>query len=75
MGITKETWALQQTSQGDLLVAYFAGEDVGRAFTDFAASQDEFDRWMKQQLQEATGADLNTPPSSPISEILVDTEG
>ncbi len=73
VGISKETWALQHTSQGDVLVAYFAGEDISRAFADFATSQDEFDCWMKQGLQQVTGADLNTPPSGPISEILADT--
>ncbi|MDQ3512596.1 MAG: DUF6176 family protein [Chloroflexota bacterium] len=72
LGIVKETWAIQQTPQGDLLVGYVAGEDVGRAFTQFAASQDEFDRWFKQQMQEVTGADLNAPPTGPISEILAD---
>ena len=73
VGIVKETWAIQQTPQGDLFVAYVAGEDVARAFEEFAASQDEFDRWFKQRVQEATGADLNTPPPGPISEILADT--
>ena len=72
LGITKEVWAIQQMPQGDLLVGYLAGEDVGRAFTQFAASQDEFDRWFKQQMQEVTGADLNAPPTGPISEILAD---
>lgn len=74
MGITREVWAIQQTPQGDLFVAYMAGENVAQAFAQFAASQDEFDRWFKQQLQETTGADLNTPPPGPISEILADTE-
>jgi hypothetical protein len=74
VGLTKETWAIQETPQGDLFVAYMAGEDLARAFTEFAASQSEFDRWMKQRLQETTGADLNTPPAGPISEILADTD-
>src|SRR5262245_18250571 len=73
VGITKETWAIQQTPQGDLFVAYVTGEDVAEAFRQFAASQSEFDRWFKQQVQETTGADLNTPPPGPISEILADT--
>ena len=73
VGIVKETWAIQQTPQGDFFVAYVAGEDVARAFAEFAASQDEFDRWFKQQVQQATGADLSTPPPGPISEILADT--
>ena len=73
VGLTREVWAIQQTPQGDLLVAYMAGEDIARGFAVFAASQDAFDRWMKQQLQEVTGADLSTPPPGPISEIFADT--
>jgi len=74
LGIVKETWAIQPTPQGDLLVGYLAGEDVGRALTQFAASQDEFDRWFKQQLQEVTGADTDAPPTGPVSIILADYE-
>jgi hypothetical protein len=74
-GITKEVWAIQQTPQGDCFVAYMAGDDLAHSFREFAASQTEFDRWFKQQVQETTGADLNTPPPGPISEILADTVG
>ena len=73
VGITKEVWALQQTPQGDLFVVYITGENLAQAFEQFAASQTEFDRWFKQQVQETTGADLNTPPPGPISEILADS--
>lgn len=74
VGIVKETWALQQMPRGDLFVVYMAGENLAQAFEQFAASQDEFDRWQKQQIQETTGADLNTPPTGPISEILADCQ-
>ena len=74
VGIDREVWAIQQTPQGDMYVAYITGEDIAHAFREFAASQTEFDRWFKQQLQETTGADLNTPPPGPISEILADTK-
>jgi hypothetical protein len=73
VGIDREVWAIQQTPQGDMYVAYITGEDIAHAFKEFAASQTNFDRWFKQQLQETTGADLNTPPPGPISEILADT--
>lgn len=73
MGIDREVWAIQQTPQGDMYIAYITGDNIAEAFTQFAASQTEFDRWFKQQLQETTGADMNTPPSGPISEILADT--
>jgi hypothetical protein len=72
VGIAREVWAIQQMPQGDMFVAYMAGEDIAEAFKQLAASQSEFDRWVKQQLQETTGADLNTPPPGPISEILTD---
>ena len=72
LGLTKEVWAIQQTPQGDMFVVYIAGENIGAAFQRFAASQDEFDQWFKGQVLETTGADLNTPPSGPMSEILSD---
>jgi hypothetical protein len=73
VGVTKEVWAIQQTPQGDVFVAYMAGDNIARAFAQVAASQSEFDRWFKQRVQETTGADMNTPPPGPISEILTDT--
>ena len=74
VGVAKEVWAIQQTPQGDFFVVYMAGENIAHAFTQLATSQTEFDRWLKQQLRETTGADLNTPPPGPISEILTEVE-
>ena len=74
VGIVKETWAIQQTPQGDLFVVYMAGENLAETFAQFAASEDEFDLWQKQQVLETTGADLSTPPPGPISELLADIE-
>jgi hypothetical protein len=70
LGITKEVWAVQQTALGDLLVAYIESAALGEAFARFAASQDEFDRWFKERVLETTGADLNTPPPGPLSDVL-----
>ena len=74
LGITKEVWAIQQMPQGDLLVGYLAGENVGQAFSQFATFQDEFDRWFKQQMLEVTGVDMNMPPTGPMSEIVTNYE-
>ena len=74
LGFTKELWALQQTPQGDFLVGYLRGQDLGHATGLFAASQGDFDRWMKQQMHEVAGTDFNEPSTEPPSEILVDTE-
>jgi hypothetical protein len=72
VGVVKEMWAIQQTPQGDVFVAYVVGENIAQAFQFLATSQDSFDCWLKEQLQATTGADLNTPPAGPLSEILAD---
>lgn len=70
----KEVWAIQQLPQGEYYVVYFHGDSIPDAFQKFAASTDEFDVWFKQQVKETAGADLNTPPPGPMSEILSDYE-
>ena len=68
IGVTKEMWYLQQTPQGDLLVAYIESPDAASALMRFAQSQDPFDQWFKRSLAAVTGVDLNNPPPWPLSE-------
>jgi hypothetical protein len=70
LGITKEVWALQALPAGEAFVVYLEAPDVGGAFRRFAASQDAFDRWFKDRVRETTGADLNAPPTGPMSDVL-----
>ncbi len=70
IAITKESWYLQQTPNGDLFVAYMESPDFTRALAAFAESKDEFDLWFKQQMADVTGVDLNNPPPGPLSEQL-----
>jgi len=70
IGITKEVWYLARTPAGDQLVAYMESPDFPKALAMFSQSQDEFDLWFKHRLADATGLDLNTPPSSPLPELL-----
>jgi len=72
LGVVEEVWAIQAGAQGDLLVAYGAAPNLANAFQQFAASKDDFDQWFKTRLGEVTGADLNVPPTAPMSEILSD---
>jgi len=75
IGIPKESWYLQQTPMGDLLIGYMESPDFARALDLFASSRDEFDIWFKRRLAEVTGADLNSPPAGPMSEQLSSYEG
>jgi hypothetical protein len=70
IGIPKESWYLQQTPTADLLIVYVESPDFARALDLFARSRDEFDVWFKRRLADLTGADLNSPPPGPMSELL-----
>jgi AAA ATPase domain len=63
-------WYLAHAPAGDQFVAYMETPDFGRALSLFSASRDEFDLWFKRRLTDATGLDLNTPPSGPLPELL-----
>jgi hypothetical protein len=62
IGIPKEAWYIATIPSGDLLVAYMESNDFNRSLQLFSASQDEFDLWFKERLDNATGLDLNNPP-------------
>lgn len=68
IGVTREFWYLQQTPNGDLLVAYIESPNAAEALRRFSQSQDSFDQWFKRGLAEVTGVDLNNPPPWPLSE-------
>ncbi len=70
INITKESWHLQHSPQGDLLLAYIESPDFADALGMFSQSRDEFDQWFKRRLAEVTGVDLNDPPPGPLSEQL-----
>lgn len=70
IGITKELWFLQETPNGDLLVAYMESADFARALGQFGASQEPFDAWFKERLLAVTGVDLNEPLPGPLSELV-----
>ena len=70
MGIVKEAWYLAPAPAGDHLVAYLESPDFPAALSALSQSQDEFDRWFRQRLVDATGVDLSTPPAAPLPELL-----
>ena len=70
INITKESWYLQHSPQGDLLIAYIESPNFAEALSKFSQSHDEFDQWFKGRVAEVTGVDLNNPPPGPLSEQL-----
>jgi hypothetical protein len=70
-GITRETWALQETPMGSLMVVWFEG-DVEKAFTDLATDDSEYMVWFRAQVLDVCGVDLGAPSDDPPPAVLVD---
>jgi hypothetical protein len=70
LGIPRESWFLQQTPRGDLLLIYFEARDPMKVLQEFGASKDPFDQWFKQMVKESTGVDLGKPPPEPLPEAI-----
>jgi hypothetical protein len=71
VGITRETWSLQETPMGSLMVVWFEG-DVEKAFTDLATDDSEYMKWFRGQVLDITGVDLGAPADGPPPAVLVD---
>lgn len=67
-GVVHESWFLQKTPQGDVIITYFEADDVQKAFEIQAKSKEPFDVWFKQQVKSVTGFDLEQPSSEPPPE-------
>jgi hypothetical protein len=69
LGITRELSWLQQTPDGDLAIVYIEVADPERMFEEMATSQQAYDVWFRQQVQEIHGLDLTAPPDGPLSQL------
>ena len=69
-GVTRETWTLQETPMGSLMLVWFEG-DVEKAFADLATDS-EYTTWFRGRVLDVTGVDLGTPPDGPPPAVLVD---
>ena len=69
-GVHKETWFLQNTPVGEILLMYLEVDDAEKALSAFATDTDPFDIWARQQLKDLTGIDFSQPPRRPPAEQL-----
>jgi len=70
-GTSNESWFLQSTPQGDMVLVYFETEDVQKTFEILAKSKGPFEVWFKQQVKSVTGVDLEQPSNEPPPEEIV----
>jgi hypothetical protein len=67
-GLSRESWYLQTSPGGDLLITFALVEDPEQSFRGYAYSEHPFDLWMKAKILEFTGIDLNAPKEGPLPE-------
>ncbi len=60
--VTSESWFLQPTAQGDLVIVYLKTPDPTEVFAELAVSQEPFEVWFRAQVLELTGMDLTMLP-------------
>lgn len=68
LGVAHESWHLQHTAAGPLVIAVTEIADVDAAATSYAASQQPFDRWFKDQVLHLTGVSPDSDPLGPPTE-------
>ncbi len=59
ISVLRESWFVQQTPHGDLIIVYFEAPDVGAVMAGLAESTEPFDTWFRSQVLEITGVDLS----------------
>jgi len=74
LGITIERSYLQHTPQGSIVIVYTEAAHPEQLLERIAASQEPFDLWFKQQLQNIHGVDFTQPPPGPPPELIFDQQ-
>lgn len=69
--ITRETFTLQTTPTGWVILVWFDG-DVERASAEVATAEYEFAVWHRARIEEVTGINLSEPGAGPPPELLLD---
>jgi hypothetical protein len=61
-GITRETWSIQETPDGNAFVlVWFESPDPEKSFAELAQESSDFAVWFRQQVKEVSGVDLTEP--------------
>jgi hypothetical protein len=68
LGVRHESWHLQQTDHGPWLIGVTDVDVPAKRAPEYAAAQEGFHRWFKDQVLYFTGIDPDTQPLGPPTE-------
>ena len=60
--VLSESWFLQPTPQGDIVIVYLESPDPTEVFAELAVSKDPFEVWFREQVFALSGMDLTLLP-------------
>ena len=60
-GVRRETWSIQESPMGSLMLVWFEAPDIEASFADLSTSNDEFSVWFRSSVKDLTGIDLAEP--------------
>lgn len=69
----RERIFFQNTPNGALAIVVLEGGDLPGAMRAIGTADDEFSRWLRQQVLETEGLDLAAPPPGPLPELVADS--
>jgi len=72
LGVAHESWHLQQTAAGPLVIVVTELSEVEANARAYAASQLPFDRWFKDQVHSLTGVSPDQDPLGPPTAQIFD---
>jgi hypothetical protein len=74
-GVVRESWHLQSTPTGDIVICCTDLNDAAAAVPQYAESQAPFEVWFKSKVLELCGIDPNRQPEGPPAKPLFDWPG
>ena len=69
----RERIFLQHTPDGASAIVVLEGADLPNAMHAIGTADDEFSRWLRQQVLETEGLDLAAPPPGPLPALVADS--
>ena len=69
-GVTHESWYLQETAAGPLVIGLTQVTDLPTASESFARNQTGFPAWFKEQVQALSGVNQNESPNGPPTKLV-----
>ena len=67
---TRETWHLQETPEGSMMLVWFEVDDIEKSFVHLATANDDFTLWMRDRIKEITGQDMQEADGAPPEQIV-----